>query len=362
MKILVTGGAGFIGSHITDALVKDYEVTTLDNLCSNEGKIPSYINKQAKFLLGDVRDGGLLKKIVPEFDYIFHEAASVGIAQSNYEISPFADNNMLGTAKLLQAIVESKKHPKLIISASNTTYGEGLYSCKCGTFHPEIRTQEQIDKYGFEPYCEKCNSLGKPIPTPENTELHCNSIYAYTKKSQEEFALFLGKLYDFPVTLLKCFNVFGPRQSLSNPYTGVSAIFMSRVKNGNIPTIYEDGKQTRDFISIHDVVEANLIALDKKTDNQLFNVGSGNPIKISSLAEEICKLYNREPKIEINGKYRKGDIRHCVADNSKIKLLGWTPKVSFLQGLKEIYEWSLDQQSEDKFEQANRELQEKGLI
>ena len=365
-KILVTGGAGFIGSYIVDKLVeKGHEVTILDNLSSTEGKIPDYLNKQAEFIQGDVRNEELLKKIIPGFQVIFHEAAAVGIVQSNYEITNFTDINTFGTAKLLHTIVNSKTKPKLIITASNTTYGEGLYSCDtCGTFHPQIRTSKQIEEHGFEPICPRCKKPGKPIPTPETTELNCNSVYALTKKTQEELAMFLGKLYNFPVVLLKCFNVFGPRQSLSNPYTGVSAIFMSRVKNGNPPSIYEDGLQTRDFIYVGDVVRANLLAMEKpEADFQIFNIGSESPVTIKALAEEICRLYGKPPEYEVNNKFRKGDIRHCIADISKIKkLLGWQPQISFKKGLEEIHKWAQTQESRDDFEKADKELKEKGLV
>lgn len=365
MKALITGGAGFIGSHIADRLiVEGHEVIILDNLSGTEGKIPDYLNKKARFVLGELNDESLIKDLISDVDVIFHEASSVGIAQSNYEIARFTENNCAGTARLLEAIVASKKKPKLIISASNTTYGEGLYSCTCGNFHPEIRNPEDIEKFGFEPACPLCQKPGKPILTPESTSLNCNSIYALTKKFQEESAMLLGKMYGFPVVLLKYFNVFGPRQSLNNPYTGVSAIFMSRVKNNNIPRIYEDGLQTRDFIYIADVVEANILAMrSTDADYETFNVGSGRAITIRKLAEDICRLYGKEPKYEITNSYRKGDIRHCAADISKIKnKLSWSPKVSFEDGLKEVYEWSLSQESKDEFEKAHKELKEKGII
>ncbi|VVB80256.1 ADP-L-glycero-D-manno-heptose-6-epimerase [uncultured archaeon] len=365
MKVLVTGGAGFIGSHIVDKLIElGHKVTIIDNLTSTSGKKPEYLNPKAKFILGDVKDLNLLQKVLPETEVIFHEAASVGIAQSNYEVDPFVDNNCVGTARLLQAIINLKIKPKLIISASNTTYGEGLYSCeKHGKFHPEIRTQEEINTYGFDPVCPICKGISKPVPTPEETELNCNSIYAYTKKFQEETCLFLGKLYEFPVVLLKYFNVFGPRQSLSNPYTGVSAIFMSRVKNGNNPLVYEDGNQTRDFVSIHDVVEANILAMKKLEANyKVFNVGSGIPTTINDLAREICTLYKKDLKIETTNKFRKGDIRHCISDTTRIKEIGWSPKVGISEGLREIYEWAKNQEAVDHFDKANEELKEKGLI
>jgi dTDP-L-rhamnose 4-epimerase len=366
MKILVTGGAGFIGSHITDSLIdRGYEVTVLDNLSGTEKKIPEYMNKRAKFIHGDIRALDSLETLVSSHEAIFHEAASVGIAQSNYQISDFVDNNCLGTAKLLQAIVDSKIKPKLILSCSNTTYGEGYYSChEHGIFHPEIRTSEQIEKFGFQPVCLQCKKAAKPVPTPELAELKCNSIYALTKKFQEESSIMLGRFYNFPVVLLKYFNVFGPRQSLSNPYTGVSAIFMNRIKSGNIPIIYEDGQQTRDFISVHDVVRANILALEKsEADYQIFNIGSGIPLTIKSLAEKIFRLHGKEPMMEINYKFRKGDIRHCISDISKANsILGWSPKISFDRGLSEIYEWAKMQESRDDFNKANQELKEKGLI
>jgi len=366
MKILVTGGAGFIGSHLVDKLIeKKHDVSILDNLISTNGAVPEYLNKNAEFIQGDIRDKTLLKKIIPEFEVIFHKAASVGIAQSNYEIGNFTDNNCLGTARLLESIVEFGKKPKLIISSSNTSYGEGICLCEDhGKFHPKIRTSSQIKENGFEPVCFKCKCPGKPFPTPETTELDCNSIYAINKKNQEEMALFLGKLYEFPVVSLRYFNVFGPRQSLSNPYTGVSAIFMSRVKNNNPPVIYEDGLQTRDFIYIDDIVNANILAMEKSSaNNHIFNVGSGNPVSIKKLAEKICEIYGKSPKIEINGKFRKGDIRNCIADNSKIqKMLDWKPNVSFDEGLRNIYEWSKNQLFKDDFEKANSELKNKGLL
>jgi len=362
-KILVTGGAGFIGSHIVDKLIeKNHEVTIVDNL----EQIPDYLNPNAKLIKGDIKDRALLNKLIPNFKVIFHNAAAVGISQSNYEVRKFIENNILGTAILLQSIIDSEKRPKLILSSSNTTYGEGLYFChNCNfKFHPSIRTQEQINRYGFETVCPKCKNPSKPIPTPEKTSLNCNSIYAYTKKTQEELFLFLGKLYNFPVVILKYFNVFGPRQSLSNPYTGVSAIFTSRIKNNNPVILYEDGLQTRDFIYVDDIVDANMRAMENSDANyEIFNLGSGVPITIKSIAEEIYKLFNKAPDIQINNKFRKGDIRHCIADNSKARtILKWCPKTSFEQGLKNLFEWSKSQESKDNFEKADSELKEKGLI
>jgi dTDP-L-rhamnose 4-epimerase len=365
-KILVTGGAGFIGSHIVDKLVEiGYDVTIIDNLSSTKTK-PDYLNPKANLIVGDIADYNLLMKIIPNVEVIFHLAASVGIAQSNYEMDSFTDNNCTGTAILLKAIVNSGKKPKLIVSTSNTTYGEGLYYCnKCQVnFHPKIRTNEEIEKYGFEPICDRCKSPSKSVPTDENTSLDCNSIYALNKKYQEESCLITGKLYGFPVVALKYFNVFGPRQSLNNPYTGVNAIFISRIKNNNPLIIYEDGLQTRDFISVHDVVEANILAMNNENaSGKVFNIGSGKAITINELALKLYEIMGKEPKIGVNRLYRKGDIRHCIADNRKAKeFLNWEPKISFEEGLREIVKWSENEKAEDNFEKANRELKEKGLI
>jgi dTDP-L-rhamnose 4-epimerase len=373
MKTLVTGGAGFIGSHLVDRLVKEgHEVSILDNLSGNDFDVPDYLNREAKFIEGDVRDNYLLGNIIHNYDAVFHYAASVGIAQSNYEIINFVENNSFGTAVLLENIINAKTKPKLIIAASNTTYGEGIYECEegCGFYHPAIRSEDDIKKHGFEPLCPECGKPGFPTETPETTELNCNSIYAFTKRCQEDMALLTGRMYDFPVVALKYFNVFGTRQSLSNPYTGVSAIFMNRAKNGNPLMIYEDGMQTRDFVYIDDVVEANILALqNNNASGEVFNIGSGNGVRISSLASEICRLYKKDRiykkdfGIEITNVFRKGDIRHCIADNSKAKkVLGWKPRIKFGDGLRMVYEWAKTQKSEDNFDRADKELRDKGLV
>lgn len=369
MKILVTGGAGFVGSFLVDALIKSgHEVRIFDNLEPqiHNGVLPSYINQEAEFLKGDVRNIDELRKAIENVDVIFHQAAAVGIGQSNYRIRHFVSSNSLGTANILDVLVnENHNVKKLIISSSNTAYGEGKYLCdSCGEFHPEIRTKEDIKKFGFEPVCFTCKKPGKPIPTDENTYLKCNSIYSYTKKEQEETALFIGKTYGIPVTVLRYFNIFGPRQSLSNPYTGVIAIFLSRIKNNKQPVVYEDGLQTRDFVFVYDVVEANILCMKNKSANyNVFNVGSGAPTSIGFVAENIRELLNSEIKPEITNVFRKGDIRHCYADIRKIKSkLDWQPKHKFENGMKELINWSRSVAATDHFDAAMQELKDKGLI
>ena len=367
-RILVSGGAGFIGSHLVDALVKEgHEVTILDNFCEqvHQGKKPDYLNRQARLIEGNVADYETFRKALLGAEIVFHEAAAVGIGQSNYEIKRFVESNVLGTANLLHALA-NEKHcvEKFILPGSNTSYGEGLYECKnCGKFHPRIRTEAEV-KNSFEMRCPECKAVAKPIPTPENAELYCNSIYSMTKRDQEEMALFIARAYNIPCTILRYFNVFGPRQSLSNPYTGVSAIFTSRIKNNNAPAIYEDGLQTRDFVSVHDVVSANLLAMkNKSSDNEIFNIGTGKGTTITALAEMLIKMLQSGLKPEILKKFRKGDIRHCIADNGKAaKKLGWKPDVSLEKGMKELIGWSKGVEAKDHFEKAELELKEKKLI
>jgi len=219
-------------------------------------------------------------------------------------------------------------------------------------------------KGDWELHCPACGGVLKPVPTKETKKQEVNSVYAITKKDQEDMCLNVCKSYGIPTVALRYFNVFGPRQSLSNPYTGVAAIFMSRIKNGNVPIVYEDGMQTRDFISIHDIVQANILSMDKKAaDYEIFNVGTGGQITIKSIAETLAKLYGKDIKPNVVGKFRKGDVRHCFADISKIKSkLGFSPQVSFDEGMKELIDWSSKAESEDKFEQATSELEKRNLI
>jgi len=369
-KILVTGGAGFIGSFLVDELVKQgNEVRILDSLDPQvhpNSRPPEYLNRRAEFIKGDVRDRDTVKKAIQDIEVVFHEAAAVGVGQSMYQIEHYVDVNTRGTAVLLDVLVNEKNSvKKFLVAASMSSYGEGAYECKnCGLVEPELRTEGQLKKKVFELMCPKCNSFLEPIPTPETKTQKSNSIYAITKKDQEEMVLQIGRTYGIPAVALRYFNVFGPRQSLSNPYTGVAAIFMSRAINNNPPVIYEDGLQTRDFVSVHDIVKANLLAMNSNSANyETFNVGSGSPITIKDIAETVIRLQGKKFKPEITGKFRKGDVRHCYADISKIKnKLEFRPSISFEEGMKEIIEWSKKTKAEDKFEEAAEELKEKGLI
>jgi len=368
-KILVTGGVGFIGSHLVDELIKKrYEVIVYDNLDPqvHPDGIPDYINLKARYIFEDIRKKQELKRLIKEVDCIFHFAAKVGVGQSQYKIREYVNVNIGGTANLLDIIVNTKNRiKKLIIASSMSIYGEGLYKCKkCGDVKPELRNflEEKIDDW--EPKCPFCKGNITPYPTPETLPLKSNSIYAITKKEQEEISLLIGKTYNIPVVSLRFFNVYGPRQSLSNPYTGVCAIFLSRIKNNKSPVIFEDGLQTRDFIWVGDVVNACILAMEKDQANyEIFNVGSGKPISIVEIANLLIKLLGKDLKPEITYKFRKGDVRHCYADISKIKnKIGFEPKTTLEEGLKKLIEWAKETKAVDKFEKVHKELKKKGLV
>ncbi|MBR9699250.1 SDR family NAD(P)-dependent oxidoreductase [Candidatus Woesearchaeota archaeon] len=371
MNILVTGGAGFIGSFLTDKLIeKGHTVRIFDNLDPQvhlKGNPPNYLNKGAEFIKGDIRNKEELEKALKGIDAIYHMAAKVGIAQSNYEVEEFIDVNCRGTANLFNLIINNKlKMKKIFIPGSNTSYGEGMYHCKAcdEDFHAEVRPVAQLEKKEWGVKCPGCGKDTKPVPIKEDAHLKCNSIYSITKKFQEETVMMLGKMYSIPITVMRFFNVYGARQSINNPYSGVSAIFLSRLKSDNVPLIYEDGLQTRDFVSVHDVIDAALLSLtDKKTDYEIFNIGSRNPVSMCDLAAILAKHLKKDIKPMISGKFRKGDIRNCYGDISKAeKVLGYRPKVSFEEGIKEAIGWSETEESVDKFDKADKELKEKGLV
>lgn len=368
-NILVTGGAGFIGSFLVDKLItKGYQVRIMDNLEDqvHRGKKPNYLNKKAEFIKGDVRDYSDFKKAIFGIDAIFHLAAAVGVGQSNYQIGKYMDANVGGIANLFDILVNSKNIVKKVITISSMTgYGEGNYICKkCGVVRPGLRNEKQLLKKDWNLYCPNCKNTVEPIPTDEKALDFPNSIYGLSKKVQQDLSILLGNIYKIPVVVLRGFNIYGPRQSLSNPYTGVTAIFISRLKNNKETVIFEDGLQTRDFISVHDVVDAFILSLEKDEANyQMFNIGSGRYATILEVAQILSKLLRKSNLIQINQEFRKNDIRHCFADISKAKKeLGWKPKVSLEKGFKELIKWSKTEVAEDKFFKAQKELKDKGLI
>lgn len=366
-KILVTGGAGFIGSHLVDRLVKDgHSVRVLDNFEPqvHQGKKPNYLNKDAEYIEGDVRDENILKKVLKNVDYIFHYAAKVGVGQSMYEIKDYVSSNTYGTSVLLNFIINKKVSvKKIIVASSMSIYGEGVYSCKkCGEKTPYLRTENQLKGREWEVKCPDC---GKPLvkrPTYEDKKLLSTSIYALTKKDQEEICLILGQSYKIPTVALRFFNAYGPRQALSNPYTGACAIFSSRIKNDKPPFIYEDGGQTRDFVDVRDIVQGSVLVMKNPlADYRSFNVGTGRATTVLEVAETLMKLYGKSLKPEVVNKYRIGDIRHCYADISRIKEIGFSPQYSLEEGMRNLVEWGKKEDAVDRSDLAIKKLDEFNL-
>ncbi len=367
-KILVTGGAGFVGSHLVDALLeRGHEVRVFDSLSPQvHGRgYPDYMSPDVEFIKGDMRDESLVEETVTGVDVIFHLAAAVGVGQSMYEISNYMGSNTQGTAILLQKLLDRKvKVEKLIVASSMSIYGEGQYLCGgCGDVAPAPRHNSQVRKKQWETVCPRCSSVLTPIPTTEAKALQCTSVYALSKKDQEELCLLYGRTYGLPVVALRYFNIYGTRQALSNPYTGVAAIFAARLMNNNSPMIFEDGMQMRDFVSVHDVVNANLLAMEKSgADGMAVNIGSGEPISIREVSEALTKALGKDICAEITGKYRAGDIRHCFGDISLAsRVLGYEPQVRFEDGMRGLVEWLRSQQAEDRAVYAVAQLNNFGL-
>ncbi len=373
-RILVTGGAGFIGSHLVDKLIDEMglEVTIFDILeeqvHGKNKKPPDYLNENACFIQGSVTNYEKLKDLVLNHDVIFHLAAMVGVGQSMYQIQKYIEHNILGTSNLLDIIANCEHNvKKLVIASSNTVYGEGKSQCtKCGIVFPNLRPLKQLEMKEWELNCPKCGSPVKPLLTDEETPFNSSSIYALSKQAQEQTGILIGDTYGINTTILRFFLVYGPRQALSNPYTGVCSIFSSRLFNGNPPIIFEDGLQSRDFVNVKDVCQALTLSMNKReAKGEIFNVASGDPITIKEVANIITEKINPKLKPIYNNEYRIGDIRHCLADISKIKeKLGYTPTVKFKDGIEEVLEWIKPQigNIQDDSQKAINELKEKGLL
>lgn len=367
-KILITGGAGFIGSHVADELLKyGYKVRVLDNLSPQvhglKGSKPEYLSREIEFIYGDVRDPVIVEKSLEGVEAVYHFAAAVGVGQSMYEIERYTSVNNLGTAVLLEGLIKQPVR-RLIVASSMSIYGEGLYKTSSGEISPEVeRTLEQLKAGVWELYDKQGNIL-YPVPTPESKRPSIASIYALSKYDQEQMSLITGKAYNIPVVALRFFNVYGTRQSLSNPYTGVLAIFGARYLNNRKPLIFEDGNQKRDFVSVYDVARACRLAMEiPNAIGQVFNIGSGVAYTVSEIAEKLAYALSKEnlhPVIQ--AKYRIGDIRHCFADITLARqILGYKPQISLEDGLAELTGWLEGQVAFDQADIANSELDERGL-
>jgi dTDP-L-rhamnose 4-epimerase len=367
-RVLVTGGAGFIGSYVTEQLLeRGYKVRVLDNLSPQvhrHSQAPDYLSQDAELIIGDVCDAERVDEALRGTDRVVHLAASVGVGQSMYEIASYTRVNDLGTAVLLESLAK-RPVEKLVCASSMSIYGEGLARRADGALvEPGERSADQLKRGKWELQDESGHSL-EPLPTPESKQPTLSSIYALNKFNQERSCLIAGRAYGIPTVALRFFNVYGPRQSLSNPYTGVLAIFAARLLNGRAPLVFEDGEQKRDFVHVRDVARACVMALEStKVAGEVFNVGSGEMRTILSIARDLAEATGRSNiKPHIVGKYRAGDIRHCFADIGKIKArLAFAPTVAFGEGLGELAEWLSGQVAEDQVERATDELKSRGLV
>ncbi len=366
-RVLITGGAGFIGSHLADELIAHgYAVRALDNLCEQvhgiDARRPAYLDDRVELFVGDVRDARAVRSALSGVDAVVHLAAEVGVGQSMYEIADYTSVNNLGTAVLLE---ELSQHAvaRLVVASSMSIYGEGRYQNADGTTRDDaLRSLDALREARFEPVSPDGCALS-PVPTPE-TKLPClSSVYALSKYDQECLCLIVGRAYGIPTVALRLFNTYGPRQALSNPYTGVLAIFASRLLNDNRPLIFEDGKQQRDFVSVHDVARACRLALESAPAvGQSINIGSGQPITVLEVAARMSRALAKRLEPEITGRYRMGDVRHCFADITLAgDLLGYAPEVSLDQGLSELVRWLGQQKAVDRVENARQELESRGL-
>lgn len=365
--VLITGGAGFLGSHLADELLSQgYRVRAFDNLSQqvhSETSRPDYLHEDIELVAGDVRDPDAVRGALAGIDAVYHLAAMVGVGQSMYEVARYTQVNNLGTAILLEALIE-KPVARLVVASSMSIYGEGLYRAPNGAvvFGHE-RSLEQLKARDWELRNEAGETLA-PIPTPESKQPSLASVYALSKYDQERLCLMIGRAYGIETTALRFFNIYGTRQALSNPYTGVLAIFASRFLNDNAPLVNEDGFQQRDFVSVRDVARACRLAMEVPcAAGQVFNVGSGRPFTILEIAERMGRVLNKEHiRTEITGKYRVGDIRHCYADIARAReVLGYEPQVTFDEGLVELAQWLEGQTAEDRVSQAGDELAARGL-
>ena len=373
-NILVTGGAGFIGSNLVLKLLdKGYYITVLDNLSPQiHGKNPETesslfksIKDKVKFIKGSVTDRENWEKALSNQDAIIHLAAETGTGQSMYQVHKYVDVNINGTALMLDVLVNGDyKIKKVIIASSRAIYGEGKYRSKeLGIVFPPHRAEEDLNKGDFEVKYPNSSDLTL-VATDEESKIHPSSVYGITKQNQEQMIMTVCPTLGIAAVAFRYQNVYGPGQSLKNPYTGILSIFSTQIKNGNGINIFEDGKESRDFVYIDDVVDATILGLEKEeANNQIFNVGTGTPTDVYTVAKQLIENYRLEVPITISGNYRLGDIRHNFADITKISsMLNFVPKISFKQGLEKFTNWVNSQAiQEDYYQKSIEEMKVKGL-
>lgn len=375
-NILITGGAGFIGSNLALKLIeKGHTVTVLDNLSEQiHGADPlvtsplyQSIYDKVKFIKGTVTSEDDLKKAISGQDVIVHLAAETGTGQSMYQIKHYVNVNIGGTAIMLDLLANTAHNvKKVVIASSRSIYGEGkYYSEEFGIVYPSHRTDTNMMKGHFEvtyPGCEKALQL---LATDEDSKIHPSSVYGITKQNQEQMIMTVCPTIGIAPVAFRYQNVYGPGQSLSNPYTGILSIFSTLIKNGKEINVFEDGRETRDFVFIDDVVDATILGIEMpEADNAVFNVGTGVAIEVNTVVNELMENYNKRVPIKISGNYRLGDIRHNFADLKKISdRLNFAPKVTFKEGISMFAKWVETQTvKNDKYEQSLQEMKDKGLF
>ena len=365
--VLITGGAGFIGSHVAELLLANgFAVRIIDNLspqAHGETERPPHLPEDAELIVGDIRDREALSRALAGVGAVIHLAAAVGAGPSMYKIADYTNANDCGTAVLLEALL---RHPveRLVCASSMNVYGEGLARRADGTLvNPAERRLDQIRRGEWEPQDESGTLI--PAPTPETKPPSLNSIYALNKYCQERMCQITGRAYGIPTVALRFFNVYGPRQALSNPYTGVMSVFVARLLNKHPPLVFEDGRQRRDFVHVRDVAEACMLALGTELGvGDVFNVGAGESRTIAGLAHDLAEVMGvGEIEPHITFKFRAGDVRHCFADIAKSKVkLGFSPKVDFRSGIEELAGWLSHTLAGEHIEYAGTEFTRRGLI
>ena len=365
-RALVTGGAGLIGSHVTDLLVRQgWKVRVLDNLEPNTHKrgIPAWINRDAEFIEGDIRDRDTITAGLDKIDIVFHQAAYGGYMP---EISKYVHVNSFGTAQMLEVIREiNLPVKKIIVASSQAVYSEGAGTCsKHGLVFPNVRPVEQLKRGDWEVHCPICDAVTRSAPTPENAPIGGETVYGLTKVDQEKLVLLWGKQVGIPTVALRYSCTYGPRQSIFNPYTGVIAIFCTRLLNNLPPVLYEDGEQTRDFSFVEDIARANLLAAEtEKLDGEAINVGSGEGTPIRKVAQILSRLLKIDIQPEGRGEFRPGEMRHLTSDTTKIRAAGYEPRVTLEDGISRYISWIRSQSDiRDYFSEAEQVLRSKGIV
>lgn len=375
-NILITGGAGFIGSNLALKLInKGHTITVLDNMSEQihgsdieNSTLYNGIKNKVNFIHGDVRKKEDWLRAIQNQHIIVHYAAETGTGQSMYEIEKYSNVNVNGTAIFLDILANDKNHniEKIVIASSRSIYGEGKYNCnEHGIVYPKEREEKDMLKKDFSVKCPICKSKASLLPTDERSKVHPSSIYGLTKQTQEDMCMIAGKSLNIPVVVFRYQNVYGPGQSLSNPYTGILSIFSTIIKNGNDINIFEDGLESRDFVFIDDVVDATILGIEKEKANyNIYNVGSGFRTSVLEVAKTLIEEYKTDTKYTVTGNFRLGDIKDNYADLTKIKKdLSFEPKISFKEGIKKFCDWVSNQEiQKDKYSKSISEMKNKGLL